>query len=73
MKKYFDQKNNRLVFIRQKADSEFWDSHWQIDNLKEKIEKANNNFTVKLTKKYPSGDRRTGKDRAARPYPYFLH
>lgn len=29
MKKYYDRQNNRLVFIQQQANAEFWDDHWK--------------------------------------------
>jgi len=55
MGKYFDKKNNRLVFIEEKADSKFWDRHW--DNYKKNLEKIRKKkvyrgFVVKYTNKF---------------------
>lgn len=53
--KYFDRKNNRLIFEGTKPTSEFWDNFW-IANEKEfeKIirEKRKSSFVSKITKKY---------------------
>ena len=53
--KYFDDKNKRLVFIKEIADSKFWDERWDITNLREKVTSVSTgtrNFVVRITKRY---------------------
>lgn len=51
--KYYDKKNERLIMYKQKADSEYWDSHWELDNFKERVKAGKNNrLVIKITKKY---------------------
>ena len=51
--KYYDGKNKRLIIFQEKANSEFWDKHWQLDNFVEKVKLgAKNRFIKKITKKY---------------------
>jgi len=50
--KYYDEKNKRLIIFQEKANSEFWDKHWQSDNFVEKVKLgAKNRFIKKITKK----------------------
>ena len=58
MKRYYDSKNNRLVYYGYKADPIYWDAHWKMDNFSETIKKKNNSFIVKTTKAYLSGNAR---------------
>ncbi len=51
--KYFDKKNNRLVFENVKASAEFWDVHWNVADFKNSILSGKNDrFVSKYTKKY---------------------
>ncbi|MHA1440152.1 MAG: class I SAM-dependent methyltransferase [Promethearchaeota archaeon] len=51
--KYYDEKNKRLIIFQEKANSEFWDKHWQSDNFVEKVKLGErNSFIKKITKKY---------------------
>lgn len=55
MKKLFDRQNKRLVFIRGKANSSFWENHWDIDisDFPAKVRQISKyNFVVRITKKY---------------------
>ncbi len=31
--KYYDEKNKRLIMFQEKANPEFWDKHWHMDNF----------------------------------------
>jgi ubiquinone/menaquinone biosynthesis C-methylase UbiE len=51
--KYFDKKNNRLVFEEKRATVEFWDNLWNISDFKNTILSGKNDFFVsRYTKKY---------------------
>lgn len=50
--KYHDKINNRLVYIGNGSDSEYWDKHWEYDDLKNKIQQSSNPFIVNNTRKY---------------------
>lgn len=53
MQKLFDNHNNRLVFVGQRATGEFWEKHWDIENLrKEIIRETRYNYIVRLTRRY---------------------
>lgn len=53
--KYYDKKNKRLIMFQERANSEFWDKHWQSDNFVEKVKLGiKNRFIKKITKKYLS-------------------
>ncbi|NTW21967.1 class I SAM-dependent methyltransferase [Candidatus Falkowbacteria bacterium] len=56
---YFDKKNNRLVMVENRADSDYWDSHWETSQLENKIKEGLRNRIVKKnTKRFlPSGGR----------------
>lgn len=61
MKHFFDKKNNRLVFIHEKATASYWDSHWKM-NEKEFINAINSGsrdlFVKWYTNKFvPKGGR----------------
>jgi len=54
MIKYFDKENNRLVYIGNKSNSEFWDKHWEksyVDKLY-KNQFSRFDYVLKTTKKY---------------------
>ena len=54
--RFFDQKNNRLVYVGSRSDSAYWDEHWDNDNFVTQLKSAKNNFIVNITKKYlPKG------------------
>ena len=38
MVRYYDRKNNRLVYIKKKASPDFWDDHWNNENFKKIVE-----------------------------------
>lgn len=51
--RYYDQKNNRLVYIEEQATPEFWDHQWEDDQLKKSIlAGANERFVSSITRKY---------------------
>jgi len=52
--KYFDNKNNRLVFISEKADDVYWDRLWQqmIKHVNYKQRPSRFNLYIRTTKKY---------------------
>lgn len=51
--KYFDSKNNRLVFIQKSATPDFWDSHWNSNDFKKSVLKGSENkFIFNITKKF---------------------
>jgi len=53
MKKFYDKNNNRLVFIKNKADDKFWDKHWsKNDRLQYSSCVSRMNFVVNCTKKF---------------------
>ena len=51
--KFYDVINNRLVYLKQEADTVFWDKHWQTHNLQNVIKTPpRNRFIVRTTRKY---------------------
>ena len=57
MQKFFDKYNNRLVFIGKKANSNFWDEHWDVDDFRKAVISdfglsSPRRRVLKLTKKY---------------------
>ena len=53
MKIYYVRKDRRLVYVGEKASPDFWDSHWETENLKESIERGKDNrFVLKTLRKY---------------------
>jgi len=51
--KYFDSLNKRLILIDKRADSDFWDHHWNAnENIRNDIFKVKNTFVSRITKKY---------------------
>jgi SAM-dependent methyltransferase len=53
IERYFDQKHNRLVFIENKANAEFWNEKWDSYNFKRIIKSsAKNRLLLKTTRKY---------------------
>lgn len=51
--KFYDVKNNRLVYVSSKANDEYWDSHWDSEkNFKQAIQRKFDPFVVGNTKKY---------------------
>ncbi|MDP1833398.1 MAG: methyltransferase domain-containing protein [Candidatus Moranbacteria bacterium] len=51
--KYFDKKNNCLVFINTEASADFWDAHWESDHLLTEIKNGKNDrFISKITKNF---------------------
>ncbi len=59
MKKYYDQSNNRLVFVNEAATPEYWDKQWETESLKKNVlSGAHERFVYPHTKKFlPSGSR----------------
>lgn len=45
--KLYDKKNKRLVVLEQRADKKYWDKHWEIHNLVEKVRGGKKNRLVK--------------------------
>lgn len=53
MKKVYDSRNNRLVFIKKVANSTFWDERWNAtDLIKVAASVSKYNLVVRLTRKY---------------------
>ena len=53
MNKYYDQKNNRLVFTGKTATPDYWDNQWDVEGFKKIIESGlKNRLIVNNTKKY---------------------
>lgn len=51
--RFYDQKNNRLIYISAKADPNFWDTLWSADEtIKKTVFKHKNTYVSKITKKY---------------------
>ena len=51
--KFYDKKNNRLVFIQKKATEEFWEKHWDKYNVEKVIKSASSSrFLLGYTRKY---------------------
>ena len=51
MTNYYDKENNRLVFIKQKANPAFWDKHWNKNSFKNQYN-LKSNFVVRYTQKF---------------------
>lgn len=51
MKKYYDQKNQRLVFTGQASDEKFWNGHWQAKQA-DNIIPSPNSFVATITQRY---------------------
>jgi len=50
--RYYDKKNNRLVYINNKATDEYWDEHWENDNFEKLVRIKSNKFIETNTNKY---------------------
>ncbi|MHA1381404.1 MAG: class I SAM-dependent methyltransferase [Candidatus Helarchaeota archaeon] len=54
--KYFDSAENRLVYIRHKVSSNYWDNHWNVieeKNIRRKIlNSGKHSFYARIIKKY---------------------
>lgn len=50
--KYFDKNNNRLVYVGSASNDEYWDSHWEDEDFKKRIQKSTNLLVSSYTKKY---------------------
>lgn len=50
--KFFDQKNNRLVFIEESATPAYWDEQWNVDLKKEVTAVRDGVYVQKITEKY---------------------
>jgi len=56
--KYFDKKNNRLIFMGEKASPYYWDNQWDVENFKKVIENGKRNRLVtKTTTKFIPPDK----------------
>lgn len=57
MSKFYDQNNNRLVFIHEKATREFWAQHWSKYDIEKAIKSAaDGRFVARATRRYlPEG------------------
>lgn len=51
-KRYYDKKNKRLVYVGSTSNDEYWDSHWENEDFKNKIQKSKNLLVSSYTKKY---------------------
>lgn len=53
MKIYYDKESRRLIYFEESATPDFWDSHWDIGNFREHIERGKDNkFILKTLRKY---------------------
>jgi len=50
--KFYNSKDNCLLYIKSKANNVYWDDHWNSDNLKRDIQESQSPLVVKHTKKY---------------------
>ena len=51
--RYFDERNNRLIYIERQATPDFWDDCWQADiSIREEIIGVKNTYVTRITKKY---------------------
>ena len=57
--KLYDKEINRVVVFGEKADTEYWDSHWRINDFTEKVKSGKNNKMIKnFTSKFlPTGSK----------------
>lgn len=46
---FYDQENQRIVVIGEKATADFWDSHWQTNDFIGQVKAGKNNLLVKKT------------------------
>lgn len=54
----FDRRNNRLVYLKEKATAQFWDKHWGAISLSDMFaENPHDYWLVRLTQKHLSGGR----------------
>jgi ubiquinone/menaquinone biosynthesis C-methylase UbiE len=52
MKKYYDKNNKQLIFINRKANPDFWDQRWGVNEKITKIKNIKRSFVSKITGKY---------------------
>lgn len=54
MKRYFDKKNNRLVYIGKASSANYWDAHWDKNTIEKQYPKKKSPFdyVINTTKKY---------------------
>jgi len=58
MKKFYDSQHGRLVFTGREPTPDFWDGHWQTDNLRRFITTRKNTWITKTTGRFlPAGCR----------------
>lgn len=51
--KYFDYKNNRLLFFNEEATPQYWDKHWENDNFRKIVRNGKKNRMILAeTKKF---------------------
>ncbi len=51
-KRYYDSKNNCLVYTGSKASNDYWDEHWQMADFSKMIKVSYNPFIIRNTKKH---------------------
>ena len=49
MKRYFDEKNGRLIYMGKKATPDFWDHYWNVKNFRESVERGKNDILLLKT------------------------
>ena len=55
MQKVYDIHSNRLIFIREVANSTFWDDHWNMADFRQVVTSVSkHNIIIKMTQKYLS-------------------
>src|SRR3990172_6474911 len=55
--KIYIPENRSLAFIEKKATSEFWDKHWEVDDLRNQIINCRDSWFIEIMKKYLPGDK----------------
>jgi SAM-dependent methyltransferase len=51
--KYYDSSLNQLIYIREEATPDYWDNHWDTENIRQKIlNSGRRSYVARVTKKY---------------------
>ena len=51
-KKYYDQKRKALCYFQKEANPEYWDNHWNLENLASIIKSTKNHQVISILKKH---------------------
>lgn len=50
--RFYDKSNNRLVYINNKSNNDYWDEHWESDQFENLVKISSNRFISSNTQKY---------------------